>query len=159
MVVFLPSRSQVVALEDRVRGAGAAPLREIRPRKLDVWQPWVPNFSHVDVHDDSWRRLRGHLDVEVGSEVSLTAGQKQRIALCRALVGNPALLLLDDVAATVNEDGFVSAFGRVPADNEDFVTLWHGPHTSLKLLTTSMAWPSLSMVVVLPWWRPDPSST
>jgi len=45
------------------------------------------------------------LDVEVGSEVSLTAGQKQRIALCRALVGNPALLLLDDVAATVNEDG------------------------------------------------------
>src|SRR5215472_699857 len=70
---------------------------------VGFWQSWLRKFPQADV-DEAFRLLeRVGLDHMADKRADeLTGGQRQRVGICRALIQNPDLLLVDEPTASLD---------------------------------------------------------
>ncbi len=83
---------------------------------------------------DMVMRLPGHYDTAVAAGgANLSAGQRRRVALARALYGDPALAVLDEPDSNLDSEGLAALIGTLAALAERKVTVLLTTH-NLRLL-------------------------
>ncbi len=73
--------------------------------------------------------LPGGYDMRIGwNGEGLSAGQRQRIALARALYGNPSILILDEPNAALDSHGEAALIGAIAKFRERGATIFVAAH-------------------------------
>ncbi len=99
-----------------------ARFSEVDPEKV------VASAKMADVHEMILRLPEGYDSVIGVSGGILSAGQRQRIGLARALYGNPAVVVLDEPNSNLDEQGekaLANALVRLKARNATVIIVTH----------------------------------
>ena len=126
MVGYLPQDFALFAGSVKDNISRFAALTGDDPEAIDARV--VAVAQSVGAHDMILRLPKGYDTLVGGGGMGLSAGQSQRIALARALYGDPAILLLDEPNSNLDAEGQQALLGLIQRLSEEGRTVIFAAH-------------------------------